>query len=123
MRVAPAQQATSLFDDAAHAQRIGERGDQREVVGDRDDAVVADLRPGEVGARVGDQLGGLRRRLAQLQPAGDGVEVRVALQQDALLLGAEAQCRFERRARVELDRLDLEVALPTRQARVRRPGT
>ncbi|MEJ7826086.1 MAG: hypothetical protein WKF48_11690 [Solirubrobacteraceae bacterium] len=36
------------------------------MVGDLDDPVQADLRSGELGANVGDQLGGLRRRLAQL---------------------------------------------------------
>jgi len=70
---------------------------------------VADLRAGLVRTGIGDELGGLGRRLAQLEPALDRVEVRVALTQQALVLGAEIERRLERCRRVGIDRLDFEV--------------
>ncbi|HEV7805152.1 MAG TPA: hypothetical protein VGO80_04995 [Solirubrobacteraceae bacterium] len=93
-----------------HAERVRQRVDQREVVGDGHDAVEADLRPGELGARVGDELGGRGRRLAQLQPALHRVEVRVALVQPPLILGTGRERGPQRRRRVGADALDLEVA-------------
>src|SRR5437867_2903880 len=66
-----------------------------------------------VDARVGDELrefGPTHLGLAQLEATLDGVEVRVALVQDALVVRAEGERGVEGRARVEVDRLELEIA-------------
>ena len=66
-----------------------------------------------VGADVGDQA---RARLAaavllaQLQPPARAAEVRVALGEDALVGGAERERALERRGRVGVARLELDVA-------------
>jgi len=85
------------------------------VIGDRDDVVVTDLRPRQLGACVGDQLGQGRRRLAQLELTLDGMKVRVALAQHALVLSAVLERRPKRGGRIGIDRLDLEVAPLPRQ--------
>ena len=86
------------------------------MIGDRDDVVVTDLRPRQLGACVGDQLGQGRPRLAQLELTLDGVKVRVALTQYAPVLGSVFERRPERGRRIGIDRVDLKAAPLARQA-------
>ena len=72
-------------------ERVAQRVDQREVVADRDDAVQADLGVGELGAVVGDQLGGALRSVPE---AGEPLALGAALGLALLLAVALALAPF-----------------------------
>src|SRR5207237_8843166 len=66
-------------------------------------------RPSDL-ALVGDELGGARLLLAQLEPPAAGGEVRVALAQLAAVLGAQRDAALERALGVGVAGLELDVA-------------
>ena len=107
------QQPPALVDDDEGPEGGVERVGQGGRVVDLGQAVVAGARLVAVGADVRDEARarlGPALLLAQLEASLRPPEVRVALRQDALVGGAEGERALERRRRVGVARLDLDVA-------------
>ena len=107
------QQAPALVDDDECAEGGIERVGQRGRVVDLGEAVAARARLLAVRPDVRDQP---RARLAaafllaQLEPPARAAEVRVALREHALVRGAQRERALERRGRIGVAGLDLDVA-------------
>ncbi len=107
--VLPQQQAADLLNHHDCSQTVVERGFQRGRVGHRDQVIGAGPRSRLVGPLVGDECADAIF-LAEFQPPLARGEVGVGLRQDALIVGSMPQRGGERRLRIVIACLELDIA-------------